>query len=120
MFNQDITLNGKIYSYTGHVSPRTSVRSDAARPVSDPSLLTISHEIGKNNVRSTAVILDDSKSVVLGDKLSQDRIRVFVKVQYNPFGGRTDTEATIASLITQLSEFLAVPDNQDKLVNLES
>jgi hypothetical protein len=121
MFLPDITLDTtKVYSL---VTQRalSSVRSNAAQPLTEPNTLSISHENANNGRRSSVVIFDDTKVVVTAGELPiTDVVRVLFKVQFNPFSGRTTTAEDIAQLIVELSDFLSVPANMTKLLNAES
>lgn len=121
MYASDITIGTKTYSLQ---SQRTlsSVRSDATRSVSEPRLLTISHENAKNGRRSSVIIIDDNKVVsIAGANVPvSDNVRVLLKVQFAPSGGRTTTTADINELLTQLTTFLGTPANVTKLLNQES
>lgn len=121
MFLPDITINTNVYSLQ---SQRTlsSVRSDSARSVSEPKLLTISHEIIKSGRIATAVMVDDTKIVSLPGAVvpTSDTVRAFVKIQYNPLMGRLTLEADIAAAIADVVAFLSDPTYVDKLLNRES
>lgn len=120
-YSPDITIGTDTYSLQ---SQRTnaSVRSDAAQEVSEPNLLTISHENAKNGRRSSVVILDDTNIVSSVDATIPvaDTIRTMFKVQYNPLGGRTDNETTIKAEIAKLVIFLGDVSNIDKMLNQET
>lgn len=120
-YSPDITLGTDVYSLQ---SQRTnaSVRSDAAQPISEPNLLTISHENAKNGRRSSVVIIDDTKIVSTANATIPvaDTVRAMFKVQFNPLGGRTDNEAAINAAVTQLIAFLSDASYVDKLLNQES
>jgi len=119
-FSPDITLDTQVYSLQAQRT-NSSIRSDASQPLSEPNLLTISHENAKNGRRSSVVILDDTV-VISPDGLNPtpDTIRLMLKLQFNPLGGRTDNEAVINALITQLSAFMADSTFVTKLLNQES
>lgn len=121
MYASDITIGTKTYNLQ---SQRTlsSVRSDASRPVGEPRLLTISHENAKNGRRSSVIILDDTKIVsVAGASVPvTDNVRLLLKAQFSPFGGRTTTADDINDLLTQLITFMGDPANVAKLLNQES
>lgn len=121
MYASDITLGTSTFALTTQ-RPLSSVRSNASAPVSEPKTLTISHENANSGRRSSVVILDDVKIVSTAGALVpvKDTVKLLVKVQYNPFGGRTTTTADINSLITQLIAFLNTPANVTKLLNQES
>lgn len=119
MFANTLTLNTHNYDLVSQ-SPYRSMRSDATKPVNEPSTLTISHEVAKNGRRSSVVILDDNAVINSGTLITKDSIKAQFKIQFNPYSGRTDIEATISELITELTAFLAVPANVDKFLNLES
>lgn len=118
MFTPDITIGTKTYSLTTQ-KPLGSIRSDAAAALSNPRQLTISHELSKTK-RSSVVIVSDTLSVpVTGALPATDSIRVMLKLQYDPFAGRTTTEADVKAAIDELVAFLTVA-NVDKILNLES
>ena len=121
MYDSDIVLDTtKTYSLTT-TRPLSSVRSDAAQPVSEPNLLTISHENANSGRRSSVVIFDDTKVVASAGEIPvTDNIRLMLKVQYNPFSGRTTSTADINQQIVELVDFLSVPANVTKLLNQES
>jgi hypothetical protein len=119
MFTPDITLNTKTYSLT---SQRTasSLRSDASQPVAEPRTITISHENVKSGRRNSVIILEDVVTINSGTTIANDSLKVMFKLSYNPFSGRTTTEADIAAFITELVEFINTPANVAKLLNQES
>jgi len=121
MYTSAITIGTKTYDLQ---SQRTlsSTRGDASRAVGEPRSLTISHENAKNGRRSSVIIFDDTKIVsVAGASVPVvDNVRVLLKVQFAPSGGRTTTAADINELLTQLTTFLGTPANITKLLNQES
>lgn len=121
MYSPDLTLGTSTYSLQAQRT-NSSVRSDASQPLSEPNTLTISHEVAKNGMRSSVIILDDIK-VVSPDgikNVSADRLRTMAKFQYNPLGGRLAIEADIKAQIVELTAFLADDANITKLLNMES
>jgi len=120
-YSADITLLTNTYSERSR-RDYASVRSNASEPLSEPNLLTLSHETAKNGRVSSVVIFDDTKIVSLaGASLTTtDTVRTMFKVQYNPLGGRTDNEAAINAAIAELIAFLGVADNVSKLLNQET
>lgn len=120
MFTPDITIGTDVFALRSQRS-NSSDRSDTNQSISEPRVLTISHEKAKNNRVSSVVFIDDQKLVQIGSSVPQlDNIRVLVKLQYNPLSGRLTTEADVKLALTQLLTFLAVEANVDKLLNLES
>jgi hypothetical protein len=118
-YSNDITLGTVVYSLRSQRTNST-VRSDATQATTEPSLLTISHEIAKNGRVSSAVIFDDTKVVTSSETtpvVSTDKA-VF-KFQFNPLDGRTDHSTVFNALCDQLVAFLSVQDNRDKLINQE-
>lgn len=121
MFANTLTLDTHNYDLVSQ-SPYRSMRSDATKPVSEPSTLTISHEVAKTGRRSSVVILDDNAVINSGTSITKDSIKSQFKIQFNPYSGRTaaDIETTINEQIAQLQAFISVPGNIDKFLNLES
>lgn len=121
MYTPDLIIGTKTYALTSQRA-LSSIRSDASQPVTAPKTITISHENAKNLRRSSAVILDDTIIVSTAGAVVpvKDNIKVLLKVQFNPFGGRTTTTADINAAIAQLVAFLGVPANITKLLNQES
>lgn len=121
MYTADITLATKTFALT---TQRTlsSVRSMAGEPVSEPNYLTISHENANSGRRSSVVILEDVKVVSAAGAVVpvKDSLKMMFKVQYNPFSGRTTTEADITAMVAQLVAFINTPANITKLLNQES
>lgn len=120
MYTTDITLGTNVYSLTTQ-RINASIRSDAAQPLSEPNTLTISHENAKNGRRSSVVIFDDIKVLTSSSTLPlQDNVKVMLKVQFNPLGGRTTNEADINALLADLVSFISEPTNVTKFLNQES
>lgn len=120
MYTSDITIGTENYALRTQRAS-SSVRAEISQPVSEPRLLTISHENVKSGRVSSAVMLDDSKVVQIGASApTLDTMRVMVKIQYNPLSGRTDIDAEIKAMITTLTTFLGVAGNVTKLLNQES
>lgn len=118
MFTPDIVVGTTTYSLRAQ-RMASSVRGDSTQPVSEPRLLTISHETAKNGKVSSIMMIDDTAVVSSGAVASSDTIRVLLKLQYNPLSGRTDIEATVNSAIDDLKALL-IPANITKLFNKES
>lgn len=119
MFANTLTLNSKNYDLVSQ-NPYRSMRSDSSKPVNEPTTLTISHEVAKNGRRSSVVILDDNAVINSGTMITKDSIKAQFKIQFNPYSGRADIEAKINELIVELTDFVSVPANIDKFLNLES
>lgn len=99
----------------------SSLRTDSSRSLENPATLNVSHEVQKDGKVSSVVYLDDIATLVATDtKPIVDDIRVQFKVQYNPSNGRTDTEAVLNNLLSQLTTFLGVADNWNRFLNKES
>lgn len=121
MYTPDITLEGQTYALQSQRT-NSSVRSDASQPVSEPNTLTISHEKAKNGRVSSAVILDDTKIVSTAGATIPvaDTVKVLLKIQYNPVGGRIDNDTVVENLVAQIVAFASNASNIDKLLNQES
>lgn len=120
MFAQDIIINTKTYSLRSQRAT-SSVRSDATRSITAPKTVTISHEVAKSARVSSAVMIDDKVVVTSAAGVtSSDTIRALLKIQYNPYSGRTTTNADIKAAIADLVAFLGVTANVDKIINQES
>jgi len=118
MFASDLTVGTRTYSLRSQ-RMSSSLRGDATRTVSNPRLLTISHETAKNGKVSSVMMIDDTAVVTNGTSVVNDTIRVMVKLQYNPLVGRTDITTTIMAAIDELQALL-VEANVTKLLNKES
>lgn len=119
MYTSDLLIGVDTFSRTV-TRPTSSTYSDNNQSLSNPRLLTISHETAKNARVSSAVILDDTETVVVGNSMAADNIRVLLKVSYNPLGGRTDLTTKVKGAIAQLIAFAQVENNITKLLNKES
>lgn len=119
MFNPTITIGTDVFAKT-IVRPTSAVYADNNQTLSNPRSLTISHEVGKSGQVATAVILDDSAIVPVGNTNVNDKIRVLFKVQYNPLQGRSGLDTAIKAAIVQLSSFMSDDANVAKLLNKES
>lgn len=119
MFPSDLTIGTDTFSRTV-TRPTSSTYSDNNQSLSNPRLLTVSHETAKNARVSSAVILDDTETVVVGSSMAADNIRVLLKVSYNPLGGRADLTNKVKAAIAQLVAFAGVEGNITKLLNKES
>lgn len=118
MFTPDLVVGTTTYSLRAQ-RMASSVRGDSTQPVSEPRLLTISHETAKNGKVSSVLMIDDTAVVSSGTTASSDTIRALLKIQYNPLSGRTGIEAVINSAIDDLKALLT-PANITKLLNKES
>lgn len=123
MFTPDITLDtDKVYSLVSE-KLNSSLRSDSARAVEFPRFMTISHETSKTGKVSSVVIFDSEEVIPCNDSCAiapmTDQIRAQFKIQYNPKSGRTDIEAELNALWSQLFEFLSDTDNWNRLLNRE-
>lgn len=119
MFPSDITIGTDSFSRIV-TRPTSSSYSDNNQSLSNPRVLQISHETAKNARVSSAVILDDTQTVTIGNTSVADNIRVLLKVSYNPLGGRADLTEKVKAAIVQLTAFAAVEANITKLLNKES
>lgn len=119
MYPSDITIGSDTFSRTV-TRPTSSAYSDNNQSLSNPRTLTISHETSKSGRVSSAVILDDTATVTVGNTNVADNIRILVKVSYNPLGGRADLTAKVKEAIAQLVAFAGVEGNVTKLLNKES
>lgn len=119
MFSSDITIGSDAFSRTV-TRPTSSTYSDNNQSLSNPRALTISHETAKSSRVSSAVILDDTATVVLGNTTSADNVRVLLKVSYNPLGGRVNLTDVVKAAIAQIVAFAGVEGNITKLLNKES
>lgn len=118
MFSPNLTAKSRTYTLRAQ-RMSSSVRGDATQLVSEPRLLTISHETAKNGKVASVMMIDDTAVVSNGTTVSSDTIRILFKIQYNPLSGRTDIETVINSAIEELKELLST-ENTTKLLNKES
>lgn len=118
MFTPDLVLGTATYSLTAQ-RVNSSIRGDASQPLSEPNLLTISHENAKNGRRSSVIILDDTK-IVGGTTIVPSTVRTLLKLQFNPLEGRTDIETALAAQIAEVVEFLSNPALVAKILNQET
>lgn len=119
MFDNSITLGADTFAKQS-VRPLSATYADNNQALNNPRTLTISHEVGKSGQVSSAIILDDSTTIPVGNSLVADRIRVLCKIQYNPLQGRANLAAAIKAAVTQLSTFVGDTNNFNKLLNKES
>lgn len=119
MFLNELTLGTDTFAKQS-VRPLSATYADNNQQLNNPRTLTISHEVGKSGQVSSAVILDDALSIPVGNSLVNDRIRVLHKIQYNPFGGRTELGAAIKAAVFQLADFVSDDANLSKILNKES
>lgn len=119
MFTPDITIGTDVYSRIV-TRPTSAVYSDNDQSLTNPRTLQISHETAKSARVSSAVILDDTMTVTVGNTTVPDNVRVLLKVSYNPLGGRVDLSGVVKNTIAQLSEFIQDEGNITKLLNKES
>lgn len=119
MFSPDILIGTDTFSRT-ITRPTSSVYSDNNQPLTNPRTLQISHETAKSARVSTAVILDDTQTVTIGNTTSPDNVRVLLKVNYNPLGGRSNLTGVVKEAIAELLAFAQVESNITKLLNKES
>lgn len=119
MFTPDITIGTDVFSRTV-TRPTSSVYSDNNQSLSNPRTLQISHETAKSARVSSAVILDDTQTVTIGNTTVPDNVRILVKVSYNPLGGRSNLSDVVKSAIAQINAFVADEANITKLLNKES
>lgn len=119
MYANILTLGSTNYDLVSQ-NPYRSMRSNSARPVSQPQTLTISHETTKTGTRSSVLILEDIDVINTSTSIIKDSIKAQFKLSFKPYSGRTDIETVIAAQIAALQEFLSVPANIDKFINQES
>lgn len=119
MFDNNLTLGTQTFAKQS-LRPLSAVYADNNQDLSNPRILTISHEVGKSGQVSSAIIIDDSKSVTIGNNIVSDRVRVLFKIQYNPMMGRADLTTALNAAVAELSGFLGVPANFSKILNKES
>lgn len=119
MFDNSITLGTETFAKQS-VRPLSATYADNNQVLSNPRTLTISHEVGKSGQVSSAIILDDSKTIPVGNSLVTDKVRALFKIQYNPLQGRADLAAAIKAAVTELSTFVGDTNNFNKLLNKES
>lgn len=100
--------------------PMSSVYIDTDQTLDNPRSLTISHEVAKSGRVSTAVMLDDTKSIVLANSIVADNTRVLIKLSYNPLGGRASLDTVVRAALADLVGFLSDTANIDKLLTQES
>lgn len=119
MYTSDITIGTEVYALRSQRT-NSSVRAETSQSVSEPRLLTISHENAKSGRVSSVIMIDDSKVVQIGASApSLDTMRAMIKIQYNPLSGRTGIEAEIKAMIAALAAF-STDANISKLLNQES
>lgn len=119
MFDNHIVVGPEIFAKQS-VRPLSATYSDNNQTLNNPRTLTISHEVGKSGQVSSAVILDDTATVPVGNTLVTDRIRVLYKIQYNPMMGRADLAAAIKAASNHLVSFVSDETNQNRILNKES
>lgn len=119
MFDNHINIGYDTFAKQS-VRPLSATYSDNNQTLNHPRTLTISHEVGKSGQVSSAVILDDTMSVPVGNTLVTDRIRVLYKIQYNPMMGRAELAAHIREASTQLVGFVSDDTNLNRILNKES
>lgn len=91
--------------------------SDENRALLNPLTLEIAHGVSKDGTVSTVVIANDDQLVVGRELEGPKRVKVQIKFMYDPLGGRTDIESTIANLITDLAS--VTNGNLPSLLNKE-
>jgi hypothetical protein len=128
MYASDITLNDgtndHVYSQTLLFNGK-SVRADAEQSVSEPNLLTISHEVA-NNGRVSSVIMRDNTRTVTASSVSgcavssiSDVVRTQFKIAYNPTVDRDTINAELTAQLKEIIGFLGVEANFTKFLNRE-
>lgn len=102
--------------------PYRSIRQDATQPVAEPNSSTISHETNKKGLRSSVHYLEDIKVVsdTTSNIVKTSPVRTMFKIQFEPFGGRTDQAAVIQQQINEHIAFLSDPANISKFLNQEA
>lgn len=119
MYPSTLTLNTQTFEKKVQ-RPMSSVYVDTDQTLDNPRSLTISHEVAKSGRVSTAVMVDDTKSIVLSNSVVADNTRVLVKLSYNPLGGRASLDTVVRTAMADVVAFLSVPANVDKLLTQES
>jgi len=99
--------------------PTSSERAVAGLDVGKYQHLTISHETSKTGIRSSAIILDDLDLVTGEGNPVPDNNRLLLKLQFNPFSGRTDATAVIVAQRARLVAILADDALWTKFINSE-
>jgi hypothetical protein len=120
MLTSDLTTTTPVATFSAISTRATStLRSDAAQPLDEPRIVTVSHETQKNGKVSSVIYIDDTKNVLSGVTVVPSLCRVQLKLQYNPLEGRVDIDATMAELYAQLTEIVSTGTNFDKILNKE-
>lgn len=123
MFASTVTQNARSYVETSR-KDNSTIRRIAGLPDNEAVSLTISHENAKNGVRSSVIIIDNSKAI--GFKADGtpiiDTARVMFKLQYKPLTGRTDTTADLSAAMYDIVAVLTADSAAGftKLINQES
>lgn len=117
MLDANIVTLTSTYNLTT-TRPTSSIRSDSAKPLDNPRVMTVSHDIAKSGRVSSVVYIDDTLTTVVAGVASSSNVRVQLKLSYNPLEGRTDIASDIAVIYAELKEFLT-PANLTKILNKE-
>lgn len=122
-FPADIVVGEDTYSLITQ-RPSSSVRSDAAQDLTNPHLLTLSHESNRNGQVSSVAIFDIGAALpcdnTCGTAGSISNARAMFKIQYNPTEGNADLDIQLTSAIQSLLAWMGDSTNMDKFRNKES
>jgi hypothetical protein len=119
--SSDLTLGTVTYSSTV-IKSNSTLRANAARPIEDPEVLTISHEIAKNGKVSSVILIDDNEALpctTTCNTPTTSNVRAMFKLQYNPLDGRAGLVTSITYVINQLQLALNDATVMAKFVNKE-
>lgn len=119
MFLNSITLGTNTFDKQS-VRPLSATYADNNQALNNPRILSISHEVGKSGQVSSAVILDDSLAIPIGNTMVTDKVRALFKIQYNPMMGRAELAAAIKTAVADLISFVGADANLAKILNKES
>jgi hypothetical protein len=122
MMSADITLGSSVYSTTS-VKSNSTIRKNGARPIEDPALFTVSHEVAKSGRINSVMIIDDTVMVPCNDTCQVvpgvSSIKGLVKFSYNPKEGRTDLRTSLETIAAELISMLESQTRMDQFFNLE-
>lgn len=119
MFTEELTIADAVpanHVYSVVVSgDYKRVRRVASSNLDTPELLTISHQVGKNQETSRSLVRFDTSVEDAGGVNGVISVQLVVSIP------RTIADPTaVKNVIKQLQNFLAASGYQDKLINLES
>lgn len=124
MLPNSLTLDGTVFDKTVQRAT-SSTYSVAASPLENPITLNVSHEKLKSGRINSVVVLTDDKVIPCDASaclttVAMSPVRTQFKVSYNPTQGRTDIMAALEKQYTEISIFLADPNNWAAFINQES